>query len=211
MENLKNKHFRFGAIFIGLIAVLYLLMNASYFTKQIQHMFKGEDPIVPAQTASSESENNPNPNQASIKREPNYIFIPSLSIKAPIVESSGTSEKEFQDALMNGVVHYPGTAEVGEFGNAYLFGHSSDYIFKGGNYKTVFALLPKIENNAEIYVSNSEGETFKYVVTEQFVAASDATYLLDQGDGTEKILTLQTSYPLGTALKRYIVKAKLRE
>lgn len=145
------------------------------------------------------------------KIEPNRINISSLGINAPIVESEENNETSFQKALEKGVVHYPGTAKVGEFGNTYLFAHSSDFAFKGGEYKTVFALLPKIEKGAEIVVSNTEGVAFRYEVTDSFVANSTDLHLLDQKEFKEKLLTLQTSYPIGTALKRWIVTAKLKE
>lgn len=190
-------------LFLGIAAVLllmalaYILLNTAYFFKQATFYL-----------------NKPNPTQIQTPKEnevgePNQISIPSLGITAPIVEPQKSNESSFQEALKTGVVHYPGTAAVGELGNAYLFGHSSDFAFKGGNFKTVFALLPHIENGAEIIVSNGEGKVFHYIVSQSFVAQSTDTHLLDQGDKKEQILTLQTSYPIGTALKRYIVVAKI--
>jgi len=119
------------------------------------------------------------------------------------------SEKTYQAALQNGVVHYPGTAKPGEAGNVYIFGHSSDYLWSRGNYKTVFALLPRVEIGALVNLSNEEGEIFTYTITDKFVASPKDTQLLSQDTGGKKILTLQTSYPIGTALKRYIVIAEL--
>ena len=78
------------------------------------------------------------------KMEPNILVIETLDIKAPIIFAEEANEETFQKSLENGVVHYPGTAKIGQKGNPYIFGHSSDYIWKKGEYKTVFALLPKI-------------------------------------------------------------------
>ncbi len=181
---------------VVLIALFYLFMNSSYFVKQISYTFR-----------------KPAPETTSVQQsmEPNRLIIPSLNIETPIVESGENNEKAFQKALESGVVHYPGTAMVGEVGNSYIFGHSSDFAFKGGDYKTVFALLPRIENGAEIVVSNPKGIKFTYKVVNQFVAASTDTHLLDQNTNGKKILTLQTSYPIGTALKRYIVVGEMVE
>lgn len=152
------------------------------------------------------------PIDVSVTRgEPNVLEIPSLGITAPIIYVDQINEPTFQEALIDGVVHYPGTANPGEFGNVYIFGHSSDFAFSKGKYKTVFALLPQIEQGAEIKVSGPDGTIFTYVVTDQFVANKDDVHLLEQGGRTQKQLTLQTSYPLGTALKRYIVIALLKE
>lgn len=180
--------------------IVYGILNWAYLSKQIGFWFSGKTNFSEQQGSNYNN-----------KLQPNYLSIPSLGIEAPIVEPAQSNEQAFQDALKKGVVHYPGTAEVGQPGNSYIFGHSSDFAFKGGDYKTVFALLPRIEKGAEIQVSDQEGNMFTYTVTEQFVANSTDLHLLDQNTNGEKILTVQTSYPVGTALKRYIVKAKLKE
>jgi len=145
----------------------------------------------------------------ALKGEPNTLTIPALQITAPIVYITEATEPVFQKALQSGVVHYPGTAKPGEGGNCYIFGHSSDYIWSRGNFKTVLALLPQIEIGDEVVVSNTSGEQFTYTVTKSFVASPKDVQLLDQGDRTKKILTVQTSYPLGTALKRWIVVGEI--
>lgn len=141
---------------------------------------------------------------------PNTLSIPSLGIHAPIHNVADNAEKTFQEALKNGVVHYPGTAHAGQAGNVYIFGHSSDYIWNTGNYKTIFARLPEIAEGAEIYILDKQGVIYKYIVFEQFVTSGNDVSMLSQETNGEAILTLQTSYPIGTALKRYIIKARLQ-
>jgi sortase A len=140
---------------------------------------------------------------------PNTIFIDRLAIVAPIVYTDENNEEAYQRALQNGVVHFPGTAHVGQLGNFYLFGHSSDFVWKAGNYKTVFALLPKISIGDQIVVSDSEGKAYVYKVLETKVVNPNDASVLSQGEYKRKLLTLQTSYPLGTALKRFIVVAEI--
>ncbi|MBP9686959.1 MAG: sortase [Candidatus Doudnabacteria bacterium] len=140
----------------------------------------------------------------------NTIFIPSLGIQSPIVPPEAETEPAFQEALKNGVVRYPGTAAAGEQGNMYIFGHSSDYVWSKGKYKTVFALLPNITKGAVIFITNENGRMFVYVVKETFVVRPDERWVLTAYGEGERLLTLQTSYPLGTALKRFIVRAELR-
>lgn len=140
---------------------------------------------------------------------PNVLEIKRLGIKAPIIYVEETSESVFQEALQSGVVHFPGTALPGRFGNCYIFGHSSDYIFSKGDFKTVFAALPKIELGSEVEISDENGNLFKYkVISSKRVESKDLS-VLDQGDGTKRLLSLQTSYPLGTALARWVVVAEL--
>lgn len=145
------------------------------------------------------------------KTKPNSLTIPSLGIVAPILYEEEVSEEKFQLALQKGVVHYPNTAKPGQPGNVYIFGHSSDYAFAKGNFKTVFALLPKIEIGQQIYISNETGDNFVYKVTEKLAVNPTETKYLDQNSNKEQLLTLQTSYPIGTALKRYLVIAELQK
>ena len=188
-------------ILVGVLFLAWIIINWPYFSKQIGYWFH---------TRSTETFTNQPSNEAE-KGEPNLLRIPSLDINAPIQYVDKVNEEIFQEALQNGIVHYPGTAEIGQLGNPFLFGHSSDFAGAEGNYKTVFALLPKIENGAEILVSNKDGVVYRYQVFDQFVAKKTDLFVLDQRDYKEKLLTLQTSYPVGTALKRYIVVARLKE
>lgn len=190
--------FGLAAILIGFVA-----LNAPYFFKQVKFLL-GLNPVQQTQTSNSVS-------STEEVGEPNLLQIPSLNITAPLQYVSENNEDVFQKALQSGVVHYPGTADVGQLGNAYFFGHSSDYIFTPGSYKTVFALLPSIQNGAEIIISGQDGHIYHYEVISQAVVTNSDLSVLDQKGNQEKLLSLQTSYPVGTALKRYVVVAKLKE
>ena len=109
------------------------------------------------------------------------------------------------------MVHFPGTAKPGELGNPYIFGHSSDYFWKPGDYKEVFKPLIDIPLETEIRITNSDGELFIYRVIETKIVSPEEVSVLDQYNYERYLLTLQTSWPLGTALKRYIVIAEMDE
>lgn len=141
--------------------------------------------------------------------EANYLLVPSLGIQTPVVYVTATSSQVFSDALQYGVVHYPDTALPGQPGNCFIFGHSSDYPWKKGSFKTVFALLPKIGMGEQILISDPTGAVFRYRVTKTQVVSANQVEFLDQSDYQSRVLTLQTSYPIGTALRRFIVTAEL--
>lgn len=143
--------------------------------------------------------------------EPNTLTIRDLGIVAPVIYIQEKTEQAYQTALREGVVHYPGTAKPGEFGNVYIFGHSSDYAWAPGDYKTIFAKLPQIKMGTEIRVTDEAGNVFRYKVIETKIVWPRDLSVLDQYHFERKMLTLQTSYPLGTALQRYIVIAELQE
>ncbi len=180
--------------------VVFVLMNFGYFAKQLGFYFD--------RTFVTDQQRELKQDDHAITYEPNMLYIPSLEITAPIQFVQEQNETVFQEALQHGVVQYPGTAKVGDVGNTYIFGHSSDFAFSKGDYKTVFALLPNIDLGTEIAVTNDQGRVFKYKVFDKFVAKKTDVHLLEQNTNGRTILTLQTSYPIGTALQRYIVKAE---
>ena len=179
------------------ILVLFVLINLDFFAKRVSFYINQGIFNQPAELA-----------QPDVSGEPDRLVIPSLGIEAPLVYPEETDEISLQIALTEGVVHYPGTALPGDFGNAFYFGHSSDFPTKPGNYKTVFALLPEIKIGDAINITDRVGRLFVYEVIDKQIANPNQTEFLSQGDRNEQLLTLQTSWPVGTALKRYIVRAK---
>jgi LPXTG-site transpeptidase (sortase) family protein len=189
---------------LGVLAVAYILLNYQYFWTNIRFSLWHRQ-SAPVTVVFQPSSSNQPTGQA------NLLEIPSLDIKVPIIYATEQSEQAYQAALINGVVHYPGTPEPGQYGNVYIFGHSSDYIWSKGHYKTIFAVLPRIKNGAEIRISDTQGRQFIYKVVSQKVVEANDNSVLDQGNNQKKILTLQTSYPVGTALRRYVVVSELVE
>ena len=184
---------------IGIILCLFalaLVVNFGYYWKNFKHTLVKPAPVVEQE-------------QAKEKTNPNLLLIPSLEITAPIIYLSESDERAFQAGLLNGVVHYPGTANMGQTGNAYIFGHSSDFVWSRGQYKTVFALLPRIEIGAEIQASDPQGNLYRYRVFETKVVEADDLSVLNQDTSGRKILSVQTSYPVGTALRRFVAVAEL--
>ena len=142
------------------------------------------------------------------------IYIQRINQNVPIVQVStdrlikkdwGGLEKQIQEALRDGVVHYPGTAFPGDKGNAVVTGHSSYFPWDPGRFKDVFALLHQVDVGDEIdYFYNQK--KYRYKVYEKKVVTPDKVDVLLQ-NGDEK-LTLITCTPVGTNLKRLIVLAK---
>lgn len=141
----------------------------------------------------------------------NILKISSLGLSVPVQYVNSNDEPTMQKALEKGVVHYPGTAMPGDYGNVYIFGHSSDYKWRAGAYKSVFAILPKIKIGALMQLSDELGNTYTYKVYEAKVVEAKETKYLGQYGYERKLLTLQTSWPIGTALKRYVVIGELVE
>src|SRR3989344_6557106 len=185
-------------IILFLAVAVFLALNFDYFRKNIEYELRRDNyQQVPAPAAE--------------KMEPNKLLVPSLNIDAPVRYTEEINEDKFQEILQVGAVHYPGTAEPCQPGTVYIFVHSSDNAWSPGKYKTIFALLPRIEKGAEIYISDHDGYKYVYKVSESRVVEKNDLSVLAQNTTGKKLLTLQTSYPLGTSLKRYVVVAELVE
>lgn len=182
--------------------MLFALANSKFIFINAKVFFTRN--VIPQSTSAEVPE-------APLLTSPDVLLIPSLSITAPIKYIEKKGEVVYQAALAEGVVHYPGTALPGELGNVYIFGHSSDVVWSRGAYKTVFASLTQIKNGELIYVTDHTGQQYVYEVVETKVVAPNDLSVVSQFEKKEKYLSLQTSYPLGTALKRFVVLAKLLE
>jgi LPXTG-site transpeptidase (sortase) family protein len=142
------------------------------------------------------------------------IIIPRIRKNVPIVKVKTENllkrdwsglEKDIQEALQNGVVHYPGTAEPGESGNIVITGHSSYFLWDPGRFKDVFALLHEVVVGDIVVVYHNQ-QKYSYQVYETKVVMPDQIEILTQAGGNR--LTLITCTPVGTNLKRLVVLAK---
>ncbi len=145
-------------------------------------------------------------NQESEEAE--YLIISKLNIKVPIIYVDSKSEDKIQKGLLRGVVHVAGTARPGEIGNSYIVGHSSDYPQSSGEFKQIFARLPQLNIGDEIIIISTREELSFKIVSVKIVPADDLSVLNQETSG-KRLLTLQTSYPIGTAQKRYVVIAEM--
>lgn len=193
--------------FFGTVLLAIFAINAPYFWTRFKYAANTPDPKTVLKSISR-----PEPTDTTKGAwQPNTLAIPSLGITAPIQYATQRDEVTFQKLLKAGVVHYPGTAMPGEVGNVFIFGHSSDYAWSGGDYKTVLALLPKLKTGEEIKVVDTDGYIYTYIAKNRAVVLPTDVQWLSQETNGKRLLTIQTSYPIGTALKRYLVIAELRQ
>lgn len=142
------------------------------------------------------------------------LVIPKLGKSVPLVhmateniegENWGELEDQIQDGLRDGVVHYPGTAKPGQIGNVFITGHSSYYPWDPGQFKDVFAVLGQLEVGDEYYVYYNQ-QKFTYKIREKFEVNPDNVNVLQQPHD-KKVSTLMTCTPVGTTLRRLIIRA----
>jgi LPXTG-site transpeptidase (sortase) family protein len=145
----------------------------------------------------------------------NRLIIPSIGKNIPIVITDqkvdpnilpGEFEGIVQEALKDGVLHYPGTADPGQFGNVFITGHSSYYPWDDGRYKEVFALLEHLEIGDVYYIYHNQ-KKYTYKIREKKIVSPQEVSVLAQPTD-KKISTLMTCNPVGTSLNRLILVAE---
>jgi len=144
----------------------------------------------------------------------NRIVIPKIGKSIPIVEMSSKNlegenwpelEKQIQGGLRKGVVHYPGTAIPGQIGNVFITGHSSYYPWDSGKFKDVFALLGQLDIGDRFYIFYNQKQ-YTYEISEKFEVQPSRVDVLSQPKD-KRIVTLMTCTPVGTTLRRLIIRA----
>ena len=135
----------------------------------------------------------------------NQHFCPAHFNKAYFRVSDNTfTEKDIQNALNDGVVHYPTTALPGQKGNVVIVGHSSNNLFNPGKYKYAFVMLNKLQAG-DTFMLNYSGQRYVYKVYQTQIVKPSDTWVLDPQPGKDSIATLITCDPPGTNINRMVV------
>jgi len=202
----------YSQLFRSKLSILREQVTSSQSTVKPSAPIKAQPlPIVANPEAAKKQVPNLN---AEIAPPDNRIIIERINQNVPVLQVStekllkkdwSALEKEIQEALRHGVVHYPGTAYPGDKNNVVMTGHSSYFPWDPGRFKDVFALLHQTSLGDTIIVYHNQ-KKYLYKITEKKVVTPDQVDVLLQ-TGEDK-LTLITCTPVGTNLKRLIVIAK---
>lgn len=193
--------------FVVLFTFFYVLSNFPALMQKIDWWYKNEvalnqeinNPIV-------KSTNNGVPvieEKIVETTEDNHIIIPKIGVNAPVEWNVKNVDSDMQKSLHNGVSHILGTALPGNRGNGFITGHSSNYLWAKGNYKTIFALLNKLVVGDQFLVKYQNQEyvyKIKKIVT---VKPTDSQILIQ--NKKEKEFSLITCVPVGTSLYRLVL------
>lgn len=139
------------------------------------------------------------------------VEIEKIGVRVPMVWSKTEDDREMLKDLENGIAHFARTATPGQSGNMIISGHSSNYIWAKGDYNHIFKNLNDLEKGDMVTVrtvqKNGRAISYKYVVTDKFVAYPDDERIF--AETKNSTLTLTTCWPIGTTFKRAIIKAEL--
>ena len=129
-----------------------------------------------------------------LMRENVVVEIPSVNIKAPVLE--GTEN----EILSQATGHFNNTGDVGA-GNYCIAGHSSTI------YKEYFNNLKKVSTGDEIFLYDKQKNKYVYVIDDIFIVEPNETWILQDFDDVR--VTLVTCTDDGT--QRLTVVGKLSD
>lgn len=133
-----------------------------------------------------------------------------FNISVPSIKLENIKVMVDTNSFEQNLAHMPGTSLPGERGNVFITGHSSlPQFYRPGNFKAIFANLPKVKKGDEILVEAS-GQKFAYVVQGLKIVDPKETWVINPPDSSGRYLTLMTCVPPGLYLKRLIVLAELK-
>jgi len=216
------------ALIYGFLNWQALALNASYYwgkfngvERPLERLVQDDvEPSAPERLLSVSDVGSSNqipipPLDIEIVPPDTRLVVPRINQNVPIIGVKNENliarqwdalERDIQDALQSGVIHYPGTALPGDGGNVVLTGHSSYYAWDPGRFKDVFALLHdvKIGDKLVLYFNQKK---YIYEVAERKIVLPQQVDVLASTDKEQ--LTLLTCTPIGTNLKRLVLTANL--
>lgn len=143
--------------------------------------------------------------------EANILELPQFNIKVPIRRLTSSELDLIYGELKKGVVLYPGSSIPGQ-GYSIIIGHSSQYPWESGKYRTVFALLNELELGDKIYVFWEQKPLVFEVEDKQIFVpwpqGSETTETIFP-PSEKPTLILQSCWPVGAASKRVAIKTVL--
>jgi sortase A len=122
------------------------------------------------------------------------IEIPSIEVKAPVVEGDDW------ETLKQGAGHHIGSANPGESDNCIISAHNDIY-------GEIFRDLPDVGLGDEVFMYSVSGQVFRYVITQKRIIEPEEISVMYPT--SSPVLTLISCYPYGIDSHRIVVIAEL--
>lgn len=135
---------------------------------------------------------------------PVRIVIERVGVDVMISNPETRDIETLDAALLNGAVHYPGSGNLEDTSNMFIFGHSTGFRVVQNEAFKAFSGLKNIHNDDLIRV---QSKTKEYVYRVTKTSLVDADNVLVDLSSTHKKLTLSTCNAFGQKQERYVVEA----
>jgi LPXTG-site transpeptidase (sortase) family protein len=138
--------------------------------------------------------------------EPVRIIIDAIGVNSSIENPTSRAISVLDDALLRGVVRFPGSGLLGDDGNMFLFGHSSSLpVVRNPAFK-IFTRLSELKEGQTVRVQSKTHEYVYRVTSVRMAPASEIKVEFANGRPT---LTIITCNSFGSKDDRYVVEADL--
>lgn len=185
-----------------LVITLWLLIFSILFAAS---WFLGLVPPLETDDTESEAEVITEVSAAvSVEDTPVRIIIDAIGVDTKINNPESTSIAAMDAALLSGVVHYPGSGDLEDHTNMFLFGHSTGFrVVQNDAFKAFNNLEDLVENDLIRVQSDSQEYLYRVTKVEE-TKAGDAFVEISN---REKKLTLSTCNSFGSKEDRFVVEA----
>ena len=142
---------------------------------------------------------------ASTESEPLRLIVSSVGIDTPVLNPQSQDINALNEALNSGAVHYPGSGNLEDITNMFIFGHSSHLpVVNNEAYKALNDLEDTLPGDL-IRVQSTTKE-YHYRITSIELVSADNAWVEFQSD--IKKLTLSTCNNFGSKQDRFVVEAE---
>jgi len=133
-----------------------------------------------------------------------WLYYPRLNIEGAVEWNVEMQNANGQ--MINNLVHIAGTAQPEQNGDMLIAGHSSYYLWAKGNYKDILAPLVSSEQTDSIFIKK-DNKLYQYKVADIYQIGASEDLKLNEGGSAKKNLYLMTCVPIGTNLRRLVIRA----
>ncbi|HVZ76297.1 MAG TPA: sortase [Candidatus Paceibacterota bacterium] len=144
------------------------------------------------------------PSKVTSPELPVRVIAKDIGLDAVVVNPTSTNVDTLDDALTQGAVRYPTSAQLGVDGTVLIFGHSSYLPVVYHQYYKTFDGIQNLKQGQTISVYSGTTE-YRYTVTG--IRVADATQDVVELPSTGKHLVLVTCDSFATKSNRFIVTA----
>jgi len=144
--------------------------------------------------------------EAAWQRKPTRMVAPSIGLDVTIIHPASRDITVLDEALLRGVVHYPGSGYFGENANMFFFGHSSFLPVVVNENLRIFNRIRELERGDVIEIYSGE-EKLIYRVTSNILARDSEVRVVFRSE--RPMITLVTCNSFGAKEDRFVIEAEL--